>query len=126
MSHVLPKRLVVFTIRSQPIPKVKDDEAIEIRTYNEGFYGVTALHGFIEEPDISRFLNLCTKKGLALDPNEVFFYLSRMTIMTTGRSRLAPWRKLLFAFMYHNARPMTSFYNLPPNRVVELGRLIEL
>jgi KUP system potassium uptake protein len=35
------------------------------------------------------------------------------------------WRKHLFVFLYHNARPPTSYYRLPPDRVVELGRLIE-
>ena len=43
-----------------------------------------------------------------------------------GKARVARWRKMLFAFLSRNARPPTAFFNLPPNRVVELGLQIEL
>jgi KUP system potassium uptake protein len=124
--HVMPGRLVLFTIRALPVPKVADDDAIQIREHGSGCFGVSATHGFMEQPDIRRFLAICTRKGLELEPEKVWFYLSRMTLVTTGQCPLAGWRKQLFAFMYHNARPATSYYRLPPDRVVELGRLVEL
>jgi KUP system potassium uptake protein len=124
--HVMPGRLVLLTVRAVPVPRVADDESVEVRDHGNGCYGVTARYGFLDEPDVRRFLSLCTRKGLELDPHLVYFYLSRMTIVTTGQAPLPPWRKLLFAFMYHNARPATSFYHLPPDRVVELGKLVEL
>jgi KUP system potassium uptake protein len=46
--------------------------------------------------------------------------------LTTGVSKVARWRKMLFTFLARNSRPPTSFFNLPPNRVVELGLQIEL
>jgi KUP system potassium uptake protein len=125
-TQTLPQRLVLLTVRSLPVPHVADSDAIEIRKYEEGCYGVTAKHGFMEEPSVPHYLALCTRKGLELDPNQVYFYLSRMTIVTTGHTPLAPWRKRLFAFMYHHARPETASFKIPPNRVIELGRLIEL
>lgn len=36
------------------------------------------------------------------------------------------WREALFAWMSRNARPATSYFQIPPNRVVELGSQIEL
>lgn len=36
------------------------------------------------------------------------------------------WRKMLFAFMARNASNPTSYFGMPPNRVVELGAQIEL
>src|SRR5262249_16906776 len=124
-THVVAGRLVLLTVRALPVPKVQGDDAVEIRPYEAGCWGVTATHGFMEGPEIARFLEICTRKGLALNPHQIWFYLSRMTIVTTGNVELAGWRKLLFAFMYHNARPATSYYRLPPDRVVELGRLVE-
>ncbi|MBL8795866.1 MAG: KUP/HAK/KT family potassium transporter [Planctomycetia bacterium] len=125
-TQTLPHRLVMLTVRSLPVPHVSDADAIEIRKYEEGCYGVTARHGFMEEPNIPRYLEICTRRGLELDPDHVWFFLSRMTIMTTGKTPIAPWRKQLFAFMYHHARPETASFKIPPNRVIELGRLIEL
>ena len=99
---------------------------IDIRDYGQEFFGVTARHGFLELPQMPRFLELCTRQGLDLDPQRVMFFITRMTVVPTGSTPLATWRKRLFAFMYLNARPATSYYQLPPDHVVELGRLIEL
>lgn len=123
---VLPKRLVLFTVHGEPVPKIDAADSIEVRDYGQEFYGVTAHHGFMDVPDIPEFLKLCKLKGLELDPQHVMFFISRMTVVPTGTTPLATWRKRLFAFLYLNARPATSYYNLPPDRVVELGRLIEL
>jgi KUP system potassium uptake protein len=54
------------------------------------------------------------------------YYLGRQTLLTGGVSNIAYWRKLLFAFLSRNSRSPTAFFNLPPNRVVELGVQIEI
>ena len=35
------------------------------------------------------------------------------------------WRKILFVVMARNAQSATTFFNLPPNRVVEMGAQIQ-
>jgi KUP system potassium uptake protein len=54
------------------------------------------------------------------------YYLGRETLLTTGKSGMAHWRKRLFAVLSRNAQPATAFFGLPPNRVVEMGTQIEL
>jgi K+ transporter len=49
-----------------------------------------------------------------------------LAIIVAGGVRRAMWREHLFALMTRNARTATSFFRLPPNRVVELGAQIEL
>jgi KUP system potassium uptake protein len=56
----------------------------------------------------------------------VSYYLGRETLLSTGKSGMSRWRKALFAFVLRNARPATSYFGLPPNRVVELGMQIDL
>lgn len=124
-TRVLPKRMILFTVRGEPVPQVEENDVVEIRDYGQDFFGVTARHGFMEVPRIPRFLEICKERGLDLDPQHVMFFISRMTVVPTGNTPLATWRKRLFAFLYLNARPATSYYHLPPDRVVELGRLIE-
>jgi KUP system potassium uptake protein len=38
---------------------------------------------------------------------------------------MARWRKAIFIVLSRNARSATEFFNIPPNRVVELGTQIE-
>lgn len=64
--------------------------------------------------------------NLALDPARTSYCLGRETLLTDGPSKMARWRKWLFAFISRNARPATSYFALPANRVVELGQQIDL
>jgi KUP system potassium uptake protein len=43
-----------------------------------------------------------------------------------GHAKLARWRKRIYIFLAHNARPATEFFGLPPNRVVEMGAQIAI
>jgi KUP system potassium uptake protein len=61
-----------------------------------------------------------------VNASETTYYLGRQTLLTTGKARMARWRKIMFSFLSKNSRAPTEFFNLPPNRVVELGLQIEL
>ena len=93
-----------------------------------GFYRAVAAYGFMETPDIQDLL----KKCFAIEPTLVFpaldttFILARDTILVTNRSGMARWRKHLFAFLARNNARATAFFNIPPNRVLELGAQVEL
>jgi KUP system potassium uptake protein len=39
---------------------------------------------------------------------------------------MARWRKALFAFLSRNAWNVSTYFGIPPNRVVELGSQVEL
>jgi KUP system potassium uptake protein len=58
---------------------------------------------------------------------EVSYFLSREKIVpVAGRGGLALWRDRLFATMARNAGSVTDYFNIPTNRVVELGARIEI
>jgi KUP system potassium uptake protein len=54
------------------------------------------------------------------------YFLGRETLIITKQPGMAIWREKLFSVMTRNARPASTFFSLPPNRVVELGAQIEL
>jgi KUP system potassium uptake protein len=39
---------------------------------------------------------------------------------------MALWRDKLFAFMQRNAIPATAFFQIPGNRLIELGTQVEI
>ncbi|MEZ4407377.1 MAG: potassium transporter Kup [Polyangiales bacterium] len=125
-NMVLHKQVILLSMQTQHVPEVPDAERVEVSELGEGFYKVVASYGFMETPDVSEVLALCKARGLNVDARGASFYLGRETLLTTGRSNMARWRKALFAFLSRNARPANAFYNIPPNRVVELGTQIQL
>lgn len=124
-NKVLHEQVILLTVRTERIPMVPDAEKIEIHRLPLGFHQVIAHYGFMEKPDIHRIMEMCSSKGLAVSAESISYYLGRETLITTGKTKMARWRKILFAFLSRNARTPTAFFNIPPNRVVELGMQIQ-
>ena len=125
-NRTLHKRVVLLSIAAEKRPEVPSHERLEISDLGQGFYRVVARFGFIETPRISQVLALCKAQGLAFEMSSTTFVLGRETLLLSGRSRMARWRKRLYAFLARNAPSATAYFEIPPNRVVELGVQIEL
>ena len=57
---------------------------------------------------------------------ETTFFLSRETLIPSKAPGMAIWREKLFATMVRNAQRPTEFFQIPVNRVVELGLQVRL
>jgi KUP system potassium uptake protein len=125
-NKVLHRQVVLLSISTENVPFVVGNQALSVRELAHGFYRVISRVGFMQQPNVPRILARCERYGLTVNPSDTTYYLGRQTLLTTGKSPLARWRKMLFSFLARNARPPTAFFNLPPNRVVELGLQIEL
>ena len=92
----------------------------------EGFWRVLARYGFMETPDVPAVMARCAAAGIDTKPLQTTYYLGRESLILDrkAKTRLANWRKVLFIFMSKNSRPATQFFQIPPNRVVELGAQI--
>lgn len=128
MKHnkVLHETNVLLTVHTERIPVVPLEDRINIVGVSEGFYVLNAHYGFQESPDISQLLVDCKDCGLHLDPMETSFFLSRERLIPGPQPGLPPIIDTLFAYMSRNATNATDFFNIPPNRVVELGTQIEI
>jgi KUP system potassium uptake protein len=125
-NQVLHEQVVLFSVDTGAVPSIDIEKALEIRDLGQGFFRVVAHVGFMQTPDIPKILSLCALRGIVTQPMTTTYYLGRQTLLTTGAANFARWRKVLFSFLSRNSRPPTAFFNLPPNRVVELGVQIEM
>ena len=124
-NQVLHEQTVVLTVQSQRVPRVQPDEAVEVAELGSGLWRVVVNHGFMEQPDIPRVLESCRTSGLVCDPARTSYFLGRETIVPTDKN-LRIWRARFFAFLSRSAQSPMEFFNLPPNRVIELGAQIEV
>lgn len=125
-NKVLHQRVVLMSFVSAVRPEVRDEERLTIEECKQGFYRVSARFGFMETPRLEPVLALCAEAGLAMNLQDTTFFLGRETLLPTGRSSMARWRKQLFAVLSRNAPSATGYFGIPPNRVVELGAQLEL
>ncbi len=126
-NKLLHEQVILLSITTQSVPEVPRAERVqEVKDIGQGFYQVRASYGFMQTPNVLEVLDLCNEAGLATRRADTSFYLGRETLLVTDHKGMAKWRKMLFAFMSRNARPANAFFQIPPNRVVELGTQIEL
>ena len=142
-NKVLHDQVVLMSIVTLEVPEVDEAERLSLEKFEEGFWRLTARYGFMETPDVPEVLNRARALGLRAKALDTTFYLGRERIIVlekgekrTGRGatpdadegpvlEMARWRKKLFVVMTRNARSATEFFNIPPNRVVELGAQVE-
>lgn len=125
-NQMLHEKVVLLSIRWVDTPALPDSEKIQIEDYGQGFYRIVALYGFMEKADVSQIMRLASLRGLDVDLSTTTYFLSRESLLTTGDSKMMRWRKALFAYMSRNASTATTYFDVPPDRVVELGLQIQL
>ena len=125
-NKVLHERIVLMTIRTEDVPYIDESSRLEVVQLSPSFWRVVARYGFKEDPSVLNVLSLCENDGLAFELMDTSFFLSRETIISTERPGMARWRERLFVWMNKNALRATDFFQIPTNRVVELGAQVEL
>ncbi|MHB1222991.1 MAG: potassium transporter Kup [Gemmatimonadaceae bacterium] len=125
-NKVLHERVVFLSIITEEVPSVPAGERLHVEALGYGLFQVELRYGFMEDVDVPAALAMVTHEGLDFPPMETTYFLGRETLIATRRRGMALWREHLFAVMSRNARSATSYFRLPPNRVVELGAQIEI
>jgi KUP system potassium uptake protein len=125
-NKVLHQQVVILSITTDAIPEVPEADKVRVKSFGQGFWGVTAHCGFKESPDVLAILRSCKAQGVPINEADTSFYLGRETLRSVKGAGMAEWRKMLFRFLSRNARSASDFFALPPNRVVEIGAQIEL
>ena len=125
-NKILHSKIAILTIATKDTPRVPRDEKVEISEVGPGFYTVFAQFGFMEEPNVPYVLALAREKGLDFELESSSFFLGRERLLVGKEPGMHRWRNSIFSFMSRNAVGATSFFHIPPERVVELGAQIEI
>ena len=124
---VLHERNVLLKVVNETRPYVPEAERIETQGLDDRFSLVTLRYGYMESPNIPQALAACRKQGLKFDIMSTSFFVSRRTVVpSTASDALPAWKRKLFTFLTRNAADPTTFFHLPPGRVVELGTQVSL
>jgi len=125
-AHVLHEQVVLMTIVSSNLPVVPAARQIRVEWLPDGVWKITALCGFMESPNIPRFLERAKQHGFNFNPEQTTYFARRTSVVPTGTSKMAGWRKRLYATLARNSVDATRSFHLPPDRVVDFGAQVEL
>jgi KUP system potassium uptake protein len=126
-NKILHETNILMTVITEDIPYVAEDSRVAVERINERFYRLVARYGFKEQPDAPAVV----EQGLALlelpfDMMMISFFVSRERILSKVGEGMAPWREKLFISMTRNTSAVSDFFQIPTNRVVEMGSQIEI
>ncbi len=125
-TDALPERVFILSIVSTDTPHVPREQKLDVTDKGYGFYRVVASYGFMETPRVPEIIEMLNEQGLDIDIYATSFYLGRESLLTSGPTKMAAWRKALFAFLSRNAWNVSTFFGIPPGQVVELGSQVEI
>ena len=125
-NKVLHERVTLMTVVTEEVPRVPAAERFHAERLQQGFTRMIVHYGFMEQPDVPAVLAQAAEGGFEYKPLETTYFLGRETIVLGSSHEMAGWRKRLYALMARNAEEATKHYNIPVNRVVELGIQIAL
>jgi KUP system potassium uptake protein len=128
-NHVIHDNVFIVTTLSQNVPHVVEDERCSFEPLPSPLGTITRVKirfGFQDEQDVPTALGVAQRQGLAIEPDQAFYFLSRITVHRGKVPGLASWRKRLFVGLAHNAANPSQYFSLPESRTVVMGAQVVL
>ena len=123
---VLHEQNAILTVQIETRPYVPAAERVTIEPIGTSFLRVLLRFGFMETPNIPRALGVARKKGWSFDIMTTSFFLSRRSVRPDNRSGMPPWQDRIFILLARNADDASSYFQLPTDRVVEIGTQVSV
>jgi KUP system potassium uptake protein len=123
----LQETCVSLTVQFDKIPRVPISQRAETRQLEGGLWSVELRFGFLDVPNLAAALSHANEQGCPLDLNEAVYFVARDDVVADRkRRRMTAWRRMLFAVMYRNAVHAADRFDLPPDKLLEIGRQVAL
>jgi KUP system potassium uptake protein len=125
-NRILHTNVVILSVRTMDVPRVTPADREELIDHGQGFFSVRLRFGFMEEPDVPAALGHVLSSKVSFDPLHTSYFLGKESIRPSPGDGMAIWRERLFAIMHRNATGAASFFSLPQERTIELGRQVDI
>ena len=120
-NKVLHENVLFVTIQNLDQPEAGQGNRLKVEELAPGVHRVFLRYGFMESPNLPRALEELQGAGVAFNPMQASYFVSREVLVRATIPRMPIWRLSLFLVMARNAVTTTEFFRIPSDRVVELG-----
>src|ERR1700734_1081939 len=123
---VLHEKNVIISVETTHTPRVTGAERVRIEPVGSTFLRVMLRFGYMETPNIPRALAIARKLGWHFDIMSTSFFLSRRTLRPAPRPGMPLWQDRLFITLARSANDATDYFQIPTDRVVEVGTQVTI
>jgi KUP system potassium uptake protein len=125
-NKVLHKTTLIVSVDTAAEPRVVPERRAHVTKVAPGVFQVQIEFGFMEDPDVPAVLSSLDHLGLEYDPNDVTYFLGHESIVAGKAPGMNPLQEHLFVFLNRGADSASRFFNLPTDRVFEVGSRVEI
>lgn len=125
-NKVLHERVILLTLRTKDVPYVHNVKRVTIEQLSPTFWRVVASYGWRETPNVEEVFHRCGLEGLNCRMMETSFFMSHESLIIGKRPWYLRLRGRLFLLLSRNALRAPDQFEIPPNRVIELGTQMEI
>lgn len=125
-NRIMHERNILLSIRTEETPRVARHERITVERVSDHFIRIIARYGFMETPSVPKILEHARRKDCNIDIGSTSFFLSRRSLRKTPKSELPRWQERLFIFLAASAEDATTYFQIPTDRVVEVGTQVAI
>ena len=120
-NKVMHERNILLNIKTVDTPRVARHERVTVERISDHFIRIIARYGFMETPSVPKILEHCKRKDCSIDMGGTSFFLSRRSLRVTSKSELPRWQERLYIALAGSAEDATTYFQIPTDRVVEVG-----
>jgi KUP system potassium uptake protein len=125
-NKVLHRTTLIVSVDTIEVPRADEADRHEVTRVEPGVYQVLLRFGFMEEPDVVAALSALRIRGLEFDVDDSTFFLGHESIIAGKAPGMHPLREHLFVVLNRGADSASRFFNLPNDRVFEVGSQVEI
>lgn len=126
-NRSLHQQVFILRLNVKPIPWVPLKDRLTFKEVAPDFWRAEAHFGFMERPNVPKLLHDYKSFGCTADFSDVTYYVGHETIIhQENGTGLPAWQTRVFAMMERNAAHINDLFNLPGEKVVEIGRQISI
>ncbi|MGD9804799.1 MAG: potassium transporter Kup [Hyphomicrobiaceae bacterium] len=125
-NRVLHERNILLTIKTEDKPRIPRHERVQVERIADSFFRVVARYGFMETPNVPKIFDQCRRKDFNVDLPATSFFLSRRSLKPTSKTSMPRWQEMLFIKLSGQADDASEYFQIPPDRVVEVGTQVQV
>jgi KUP system potassium uptake protein len=125
-NKVLHRRIIFIYIGVKNTPHVRAEDRVKVRKLPKGAYMTIVRYGFMDRTDMRAIMRIMDNNHLKIDMDDTTFFVGRDTLIPSRSVGMSKWRDRLYLIMRQNSARATKYFNIPPDRAIEIGTQIKI
>ena len=125
-NKVLHKCTLIVAVETAEVPRVDPSQRSVVTKVEPGVFQILLRFGFTEEPNVVEALETINERGYEFDLDDTTFFLGHESVVSGKAPGMPAIFEHLFVLLNRGADSAGRFFNLPNDKIFEVGSHVEI